>query len=185
MNGIKKFLARFDRSLTVTLRTLTLVCLVTLLILLSAVVFVRFVPITSLGWSDEIVEWAFAWMVFMGSAVLWRDNEHFRVQWLENRLKDRTSGKVLGLVVEILSLTFLMVMTYYGMKLMVAAHDRSPILELPRHIWYFCIPLAGTIMIAYSIRNFIGHMLEMRHWMFTRKVKKQHTQADLQANSCN
>jgi len=82
MNKIKSSLAQFDRSLIISLRWLTLVCFVALLILLSGVVFVRFVPITSLGWSDEIVEWAFAWMVFMGAAALWRDNEHFRVQWL-------------------------------------------------------------------------------------------------------
>ena len=175
MNGITNFLARFDRSLTITLRGLTLVCFVALLILLSAIVFVRFVPITSLGWSDEIVEWAFAWMVFMGATVLWRDNEHFRVQWLPDKLNGRASGKVLALAVEILSIIFLAVMTYYGMKLTVAAHDRSPILELPRHIWYFCIPLAGITMIGYSIRNLIGHVLEIRHSGCTRKVKKQRT----------
>jgi len=136
---------------------------VTLLILLAGVVFVRFVPITSLGWSDEIVEWAFAWMVFMGAAVLWRDNEHFRVLWLPNKLNGRTSGNILALVVEALSIAFLVVMTYYGMKLTVAAHDRSPILELPRHIWYSCIPLAGIIMIAYSIRNVVGNVREIVH----------------------
>jgi TRAP-type C4-dicarboxylate transport system permease small subunit len=163
MKKIMSFLAQFDRSLMSTLRRLTLACFVTLLILLAGVVFVRFVPITSLGWSDEIVEWAFAWMVFMGAAVLWRDNEHFRVLWLADKLKARASGKVLGLVVEALSITFLAVMTYYGMKLTVAAHDRSPILELPRHIWYFCIPLAGIIMIAYSIRNFVGTVRQIVH----------------------
>ncbi len=163
MKKIMSFLAQFDRYLMSTLRRLTLACFVTLLILLAGVVFVRFVPITSLGWSDEIVEWAFAWMVFMGSAVLWRDDEHFRVLWLPDKLKGRASGKVLGLVVEALSITFLVVMTYYGMKLTVAAHDRSPILELPRHIWYSCIPLAGIIMIAYSIRNFVGNVREMKH----------------------
>ena len=44
MNGITNFLARFDRSLTITLRGLTLVCFVALLILLSAIVFVRCHP---------------------------------------------------------------------------------------------------------------------------------------------
>jgi TRAP-type C4-dicarboxylate transport system permease small subunit len=163
MKKIMSFLAQFDRSLALILRGLALVCFVTLLILLAGVVFVRFVPITSLGWSDEIVEWAFAWMVFIGAAALWRDNEHFRVQWLPDKLNGRASGKALGLVVEALSITFLVVMTYYGMKVTVAAHHRSPILELPRHIWYLCIPLAGMIMIAYSIRNFIGQVLEIRH----------------------
>lgn len=47
-------------------------------------------------WSDEIVERAFAWMVFMGAAVLWRNNEHFRVQWLPNKLEGKASGKALG-----------------------------------------------------------------------------------------
>ena len=163
MNKIMGFLTKFDRSLAITMQSLALVCFVALLILLSGVVFVRFVPITSLGWSDEIVEWAFAWMVFMGAAALWRDNEHFRVRWLPNKLNGRVSGKVLGLIVETLSIIFLIVMAYYGTKLTVAAHDRSPILELPRHIWYFCIPLAGIIMIAYSIRNVVVHLRKMRH----------------------
>jgi TRAP-type C4-dicarboxylate transport system permease small subunit len=177
MNTMTRFLARFDHYLISTLRWLTLACFVALLILLAGIVFVRFVPVTSLGWSDEIVEWAFAWMVFVGAAVLWRDNEHFRVEWLPNRLKAKASGKVLGLAVEALSMIFLAIMTYYGMKLTVAAHDRSPILELPRHIWYLCIPLAGMIMIAYSIRNLIGHVLEVRHSVFSGKAQKRHTRS--------
>lgn len=172
MNTMTRFLARFDHYLISTLRWLTLACFVALLVLLSAIVFVRFVPIASLGWTDEIVEWAFAWMVFIGTAVLWRDNEHFRVEWLSHKLKGRVAEKVLGLIAEILSVTFIVMLTYYGMKLTVAAHDRSPILELPRHIWYLCIPLAGTIMIAYSIRNLIGHVLEVRHWVFSGKAQK-------------
>jgi TRAP-type C4-dicarboxylate transport system permease small subunit len=172
MKKITSFLAQFDRSLISILRRLTLACFVTLLILLAGVVFVRFVPITSLGWSDEIVEWAFAWMVFMGAAILWRDNEHFRVLWLPNKLNGRASGNVLALVVEALSITFLVVMTYYGMKLTVVAHDRSPILELPRHIWYFCIPFAGILMIAYSIRNVVGHVLKIRHSVLRGKAGK-------------
>lgn len=177
MIRITNFLTRLDRSLAITLRRLTLVCLVALLVLLSAVVFVRFVPITSLGWTDEIVEWAFAWMVFMGAAALWRNNEHFRIEWLPNKLRGRVSGKVLGMAIEILSMIFLCIMTYYGMKLTVAAHDRSPILELPRHIWYLCIPLAGITMIGYSIRNLIGYLREIRRLGFISRAKKKPTKS--------
>jgi TRAP-type C4-dicarboxylate transport system permease small subunit len=162
MRGMAEILSRFDRSLTLTLKFIALACFAALLLLLSAVVFVRFVPVASLGWSDEIVEWAFAWMVFMGAAALWRDSEHFRVKWLEGRLKGRRSEPLLGLAVEALSILFLFFMTYYGLKLTLRAHDRSPILELPRHIWYLCVPLAGTIMIGYSIRNLIGHLIALR-----------------------
>jgi hypothetical protein len=30
-------------------------------------------------WADELVESGFAWMVFLGSAVLWKERTHFRV----------------------------------------------------------------------------------------------------------
>ena len=77
--------------------------------------------------------------------------------WLPHRLEGRRAGKYLAILVEILSIFFMVVLTYYGIWLMISAHDRSPILELPRHLWYLCIPLAGVIMIAYSLRNLVGY----------------------------
>ena len=149
----KGFLTRFDQGLGDALRKITLSNFTALLFLLSAVVFVRFVPVASLGWSDEIIEWVFAWMIFLGSAALWRENEHFRVEWLPQKLKGRAAGKWLGILNEMISIFFIAVLTYYGAILTVSAHDRSPILELPKHLWYLCIPLAGVIMIGYSLRN--------------------------------
>lgn len=152
---MENFLTRLDEITGVFLRKVTLANFIALLFLLSAVVLVRFVPVASLGWSDEIIEWAFAWMVFIGAAALWRDNEHFRVEWLPGKLTGSRSGVWVGVLVELLSIFFIAVMTYYGFLLMVSAHDRSPILELPRHYWYLCIPLAGAIMILYSVRNLL------------------------------
>ena len=159
---MKNFLVLFDGFWKKVLKRITLWNFVALLFLLSAIVFVRFVPLTSLGWSDEIVEWSFAWMVFMGTAVLWRDNEHFSIQWLPQKLKGKAFGKWLGIAVEILSIFFLAIMTYYGAMLTISAHDRSPILELPRHIWYLCVPLAGVTMIGYSVRNLIRAVKQNR-----------------------
>jgi len=159
---MKNFLVRFDGFWEKVLKRITLCNFVALLFLLSAIVFVRFVPLASLGWSDEIVEWSFAWMVFMGTAVLWRDNEHFSIQWLPHKLKGKAFGKWLGIAVEILSIFFLAIMTYYGAMLTISAHDRSPILELPRHIWYLCVPLAGVTMIGYSVRNLIRAVKQNR-----------------------
>ncbi len=155
---MKNLLVLFDRFWGKVLKGITLWNFVALLFLLSAIVFVRFVPLTSLGWSDEIVEWSFAWMVFMGTAALWRDNEHFSIQWLPHKLKGKALGKWLEVAVEILSIFFLAILTYYGAMLAISAHDRSPILELPRHIWYLCVPLAGLTMIGYSVRNLIRHL---------------------------
>ena len=143
MTIVHRFFIRLDSLLAFAMRFLSIGCMITLLIILSGVVFVRVVPLVSLGWSDAIVEGAFAWLVFIGAAALWRDREHFSVNWLQERQAGKPSGKYIELMVELLSLIFITVMTYYGLKLTIAANDWSPILQLPRRLWYSCIPTAG------------------------------------------
>jgi TRAP-type C4-dicarboxylate transport system permease small subunit len=147
---------RADRILELFLRWGSSLCLVGLLIIISAVVFIRFVPFTSMGWTDEIVEFAFAWMVFLCSAGLWRQRTHFRVELVQEWLGSSRAGRVLGMILNLLSLTFLVVLTYQGGLLAMKATDRSPIFEFPKTLWYLSIPVAGAIMIGYSVRDLLG-----------------------------
>ena len=155
-----QFLIKLDSWIEQSLRWFSIGCMVMLAVVLSGVVFVRFVPIANLSWSDEAVEWAFAWMVFMGAAALWRRNEHFCVDLLSDRLKEMRSGLIHSLLVGLLSLAFFMVFTYYAYQLTISANDRSPILEWPRPLWYACMPLSGFIMTGYSIRRIIKDILK-------------------------
>ena len=157
-NPSMKTLSSIDRAVGAGMRALCIVCLTLLLILLSGNVFFRFVPIMSMGWYDEIVEMIFAWLVFIGAAALWRESNHFRVEWIYSKLKDRTAGSVVGIVIELLSLFFLIVMTYQGLRLTMLANDWTPILKLPKRIQYVDIPIAGGLMVIYSIRNIGRHI---------------------------
>lgn len=127
--------------------------LLALWVLVAAGVFVRFVPVASMGWADEIVELAFAWMVFMGAAALWRDGSHFCVDFLLLRWGDSPAGRALQLLVRLLSLAFLVVFTYYAAVLTLNASDRSPILEYPKVVFYMVMPITGAIMTAYTLRD--------------------------------
>ncbi len=149
-NGFWSF---FDRGLERILRWGTILCLVGLLLLIAGTVFVRFVPVSSMGWSDEIIEFAFAWMVFLGTACLWRNRTHFRVELIPGWLAGSKSGKVLEIALSLLALVFFLVFTYQGWILSGKATDRSPILELPRYLWYMVMPLSGLIIIGYSLRD--------------------------------
>lgn len=148
-------LKQIDQFFAMLTRNLAIACFAALMLLLSLTVFVRFFPIFIIGWSDEVIEWLFAWMVFIGVARMWRDKEHFRITFLEDRFKGRPLATVINSLVEVLSILFLGVMTYYGARLTLNAHDTSPVLVLPRALWYLCIPLSGVMMIAYSIRNLL------------------------------
>ena len=146
-------LKNVDRVLGIGLRWGSIICLAGLLILILAIVFIRFVPFTSMGWTDEIVEFAFAWMVFLCSAELWRGGTHFRVEVITEWLGNSKAGRVLKILLSILALIFLLVFTYEGTLLAIKATDRSPIFEYPKTLWYMVIPISGAIMIAYTIRD--------------------------------
>jgi TRAP-type C4-dicarboxylate transport system permease small subunit len=152
----REILKKVDKALEILLRWGSSICLVGLLSLISAVVFVRFVPIASLGWSDEIIEFAFAWMVFLCAAALWRERTHFRVEVVTGWLSGSKAGRVLEISLSLISLVFLLVFTYEGALLAMKATDRSPIFEYPRTLWYMVMPISGAIMIGYTIRDLVG-----------------------------
>lgn len=153
---MRGLLASFDRALYRVMRWVTLASLVVLLLLLTAVVFVRFVPVLSMGWSDELVELGFAWMVFLGAATLWRDGGHFRVDMIPVKLEGSKAGRALEILLALMSLGFLIVFTYEAWVLTRTANDRTPIFVLSRVFWYGVMPLSGALMIAYTVRDLWG-----------------------------
>ena len=81
---MKETLRKAERFLDLAMRWGSVGCLAGIFILVSAGIFVRFVPISSMGWADELIEMGFAWMVFLGATVLWKERTHFRVDIFPN-----------------------------------------------------------------------------------------------------
>jgi TRAP-type C4-dicarboxylate transport system permease small subunit len=140
-----------DRALEVVLRWVSIVCMFVLVVLVCALVLIRFVPIFSMGWADEVVELAFAWMVFMGTAAVWRSREHITIDFIPQALSGTTAGRVLDVVVNVLVLGFLGVFTWQGWSLTLqSTSNTTPMLTLPKPLWYMTIPVAGLVMIGYT-----------------------------------
>ena len=134
------FFGKMDGILGIALRGGSSFAIVMLWILVTATVLFRFVPIFSMGWSDEIVELLFAWMVFICAAELCRQRKHFVVDLIPNMIAGTRTGHVLGIVIQLLALAFLLVFTYQGCKLAIQATDRSPYFEFPKILWYVSMP---------------------------------------------
>ena len=147
------FWERADKFVALCLRRGSIAMMVALVVFVAAGVVVRFLPFASMGWADEIIELAFAWLVFLGAAALWRDRTHFRVDLLPTKLGNSKAGLRLEIGLALLALGFFLVFTYEGGWVSYKATDRSPILELPRYLWYGVMPLAGAIIVGYTIRD--------------------------------
>ena len=91
---------KIESGLVLSMRWAAVGCFLGLFLLIGAGIFARFVPFFSMGWADEVIEWAFAWMVFLGTLVLWRERTHFRVDLIPNWLTGHRAGQILEIVLE-------------------------------------------------------------------------------------
>ncbi len=148
--------ARADRAAESVLRWMSIVSMFVLVVLVCALVLIRFFPIMSLGWADEIVELAFAWMVFMGTAAVWRSHEHITIDFIPQALAGTRAGRVLDVVVNLLILGFLAVFTWQGWFFMLQGRgNTSPMLTMPRPLWYAVLPVSGLVMIGYTVSRML------------------------------
>jgi len=143
---------RVDRALELILRWMSIICMFVLVVLVCGLVLIRFFPVMSMGWADEIVELAFAWMVFMGTAAVWRSNEHIAIDFIPQALVGTRAGRALDVIIGVLVLGFLAVFTWQGWFLMLQSRgNTSPMLTLPKPLWYAAIPTSGVLMIGYTV----------------------------------
>ena len=148
-------LSSFSGVLVTVLRLISVSCFVILLLLLTGNVFVRYVPVMAFYWFDEVVEWAFAWLVFFGAAALWARDEHFKLKWVSEKLEGKRIGHLVAALLEIVSLVFLLIFAYQAWRLTSLAKDWTPVFNVSRRWLYGCMPISGCIMVGYSIRNII------------------------------
>lgn len=139
-----------DRLIGQVLRAVPIACLAALFVLLLVNAIARTTQLAGFPWLDEIVQGLFAWMVFVGAAALWREQDHFQVLWLPEAVPPNVS-RILRILIVALSLCFLVAMTWYGASLTLRARALTPILDLPTSLFYAAIPISGAVMIIYSL----------------------------------
>jgi TRAP-type C4-dicarboxylate transport system permease small subunit len=151
------FIKCVDRVILGTLKVITITSFVILTILISANVFVRFVPIASLHWFDEIIELVYAYLVFYGAAALWITRGHISVgDWIEERIiKNVRTRYFYRMTLELLVLFFTVIFFYYSLRLTILALDVTNVFAIPKRILYSCLPISGAIMVIYTLRNIV------------------------------
>jgi len=162
MENIMGSLKSMDKVILQTLKVVTITSFVFLTLLISANVFVRFFPVVSLHWFDEIIELLYAYLVFYGSAALWISHEHFGVgDWIDKRITNIRMRSVYRIIIELLVLCFVVIFFYYSLRLTLLARDVTNVFAIPKRVLYSCLPISGVIMILYSIRDLTVEIIGM------------------------
>jgi TRAP-type C4-dicarboxylate transport system permease small subunit len=145
-----------DRILTVILKWLTIVLFLALTVIVTANILLRLFPVTSLHWSDEIVEMSFAALVFYGAAGVWMVKGHFSVgDWISRIVRNERARGAYRLLLELISLLFAGVLCYYSLILVIRAREVTAVFQIPKAVLYSAMPVSALIMVAYSIVNVV------------------------------
>ncbi len=148
-----RFFIALDSRIGLLMDAICIVLIAALFAVITLVVTMRLGGLGSPAWSDEMVEFMLAWLIFIGAAGLWRRGDHFRVDLIEQMTKSPVGRRWLAVVVELMSIAFLAVLTYYGGLFAFRATDTSPTFSLPMVYWYAALPVSSGLMLAYSLAH--------------------------------
>lgn len=163
MQNLLKGLKTVDRITLAVLKAVTITLFLLLSLLVTANVLVRFVPIVSLHWFDEIVELLYAALVFYGAAALWITREHFSLgDWIGSTILKGSKARCwYRAALEVMALVFAATFFFYSLRLTILARDLTNVFAIPKRVLYSCMPVAGAVMVVYSIRNIILEILPL------------------------
>ena len=158
-----KFLKKLDEIIAAILKVIVVCCVGIIAFILLFRVIIRFTPINiSLSWTDEVVEWSMAYMIFLTSALIMRDGAHFRVDLLQQKFKNTAFIRVLNFCITIFDAVFFGVFFYYAWDLFTKAQAPTIILRAPRQVPYASIVIGGLLIFIYSIRDIVVAFGELR-----------------------
>ena len=124
-----------------------------LVIMVGSGVLSRYFLNYSLAWSDELAGLLFVWLTLLGSVAACRRRTHMVIGFLPRYLGPR-GQRLVGLYVLTAILVFLGFMVGAGAVLSAATIvDRSPVLRFPVGLSYLSLPVAGSLMFAYILRQ--------------------------------
>ncbi len=123
-----------------------------MLFLTFANVIGRYVFHHSIGFSEELCRFLFVWVVFLGAAIIIKDNGHVAVEFLSQKLRGTFSNKVLQIAINLAGLLFIGIVFSGGLTLARTMNMySSATLGIPMGYVYWGIPLGAGIMFVHQI----------------------------------
>jgi TRAP-type transport system small permease protein len=163
MKTIINIIFTFDKGIVWLIKYLSIALFIALSLLMAANIIIRYLAVflqnqgiivPSFHWFDEIVEMLFSALIFYGSAGLWINRGHYCVgDWISKFLPNYRVKYSYRLLVEILSLVFLVIFFWASLQITMRANDVTNAFQIPKWILYSCMPISGGIMCLYSLRN--------------------------------
>ena len=129
------------------------ICMGAIVLITVAAVWWRYVMNAPIAWIEQVSNMLFIWIVFVGSAVLYRQKLHIAVDMFYEMLP-------LGLktvafwIIEVLNLVFISILFFYSLKLSIdVIPNTTGALDISPAWYYFSAPVACAMMMLYFVEK--------------------------------
>lgn len=130
-----------------------MVAIMTITIIIQ--VFLRYLFLYSLSWSEEVARYLMIWVAFLGASLALKKGFHIGVEFVVSRIPERIRQWV-NLVAKFSILFFLVFFTIGGFRVSWAVRDQdSPALLFSMAYAYLSAPVGGLFMIIQTINSMI------------------------------
>lgn len=150
------FLKKLDEGFSKAVRIICTILMAMIFIMFILNVFVRFVPVYNFTQTDDWIQICLIWMIFLGAQELVRTRNHFVVDFLADRIKNRQIKRALQIVVCLIELATYAVIAWFGFVWVIKSNSYMQSIPWMQVRWmYLAIPMSATFMTLYAVRDLI------------------------------
>ena len=146
MNLMKRLMGGFFEAAGILL-------VAVIVVVVFAQVLARYVFHYPLPWGEEVVRFAFVYLIFVGAVVGMKNRAHLNIDFLLVALPPR-ARRLLNLLVNVLVAVFLGFVIVQGGKFVrMSGTQGTPYLQIPMSYAYAVIPFGALAMLYYLVRQ--------------------------------
>ena len=169
MKSIEQISAKVSRisEKVVQVTLVGMVAIMTVIIIIQ--VFMRYLFLFSLSWSEEVARYLMIWVSFLGASLALKYGFHIGVEFVINRIPEKMREWV-NLIAKIGILIFLIYFTIGGFRVSWAVRDQdSPALLFSMAYAYLSAPVGGLFMIIQLLNLLVEDWVKVRkkQWSFS------------------
>ena len=155
-----------DKYLTLLVRGIIGIALLVLFLVSFSVIIGRVFFGASMGWSQDVIRLCFTYVIYFGAAYCVREKGHLNVDFLLGMMKPRLRQTV-EFIINLVLLAFFAFIVYFGFQFSATgASQKSPYLMLPMTWYYYGVPVSGSMMFFYMLKQ----LIEEAKLLFSKEV---------------
>lgn len=129
------------------------VCMAAIVLITIAAVWWRYILNAPIAWIEQVSNMLFIWIVFVGAAILYRQQLHIAVDVFVRMLPERMTSLIFWMI-EIANLCFILILFGYSLKLSIDVLDTTTgALDITPAWFYFSAPVACAMMVLFFVEK--------------------------------